>query len=159
MSWPDPRTPSASQATMRSMSARTRPRLVTVPRVVMSLLLALAGGAIYLSTTLVDESPPRLRPTAVKAVSPEPGSNQLHQTEIFAELTTSYRGRLAVNGKPIPDDQLQVIQGLNRISFTPGKGREIEALPAGANCAVVSFDPVPGATGEPGSFRWCFNVH
>ena len=137
----------------------TRARLVTLPRVVTTLLLALAAGAFYLSSAVRDDSPPRLRPPVVKTVSPEPGSTQLRQTEIFVELSTSYQGRLIVNGTLIPEDQLLTVQGLNRISFTPAKDREIEALPAGTNCAVIRFDPIPGAAGEPGSYRWCFNVH
>ena len=139
--------------------AAPRPRLVTLPRVVISLLLAVAGAALYVSTTLGGDSPAPARPRVVRTVSPAPGSLQLRQTEIFAELSQSYRGRLVINGKPIPEDQLLVIEGLNRVSFTPAREREIEALPPGTNCAVVTFQPVPGTEGQSGSYRWCFNVH
>jgi hypothetical protein len=138
---------------------RSRPRLVTFPRVVMSVLLAFAGAALYVSATLEDDSTEPVRPSLVRTVSPAPGSAQLRQTEIFVELPSDYRGRLIVNGKPIPEDQVHVVPGLNRISFTPGKDKEIESLPAGQNCAVVSYQPVPGLAGQPGSYRWCFNVH
>ena len=145
---------------MGVVTARSRaPRLFTPRRVVSSILLALAFAGLYLAFILHDDSPnPRLRPAAVRTVSPEPATLQLRQTEIFVELQPAYRGALAVNGTPIPDDQLEVIEGLNRYSFTPGQGREIAELPPGRTCAVVTFELVTDANEEPGSYRWCFNV-
>ena len=134
-------------------------RLFTARRVVSSVLLAVAFAGLYMAFILHDDSPnPRLRPTAVRTVSPDPGTLQLRQTEIFAELEPAFRGTLTVNGTPIPDDQLQVIEGLNRISFTPGEGRELDKLPPGRTCAVVRFEPIADPGAEPGSYRWCFNV-
>ena len=132
---------------------------ITLRRVVLAVLLAVAGGSLYLAGTLHDDSlTAGARSRVVRSVSPSPGSIQLRQTEIQAELDSTYTGELTINGTPIPDDQLAVIQGLYRISFTPGVGREIEALPAGDNCAVVRFRPVAGTNGQPGSYRWCFSV-
>ena len=136
-----------------------RRRLVTLRRVVVSVLLAVAAVGMYVVSTMHDDSPTAgARSRTVKSVSPRPGSIQLRQTEISVELDTSYSGGLAINGTTIPDDQLAVVQVLNRLSYTPRKGREIERLPAGLNCAVVRFRPVPGAPGQPGSYRWCFSV-
>lgn len=134
-------------------------RLVTLPRVVMSVLLALSFAGLYVAFTLHDDSPaPRLRPPAVTTVSPEPGSLQLRQTEIFVELAAAYTGTLSVNGVRIPEDQMQVIEGLNRYSFTPGPGREIEALPPGAACAAVEYHRIGDEQSPPASYRWCFSV-
>ncbi|MEO6121707.1 MAG: hypothetical protein ABIW46_03745 [Acidimicrobiales bacterium] len=137
----------------------TRPRLFTLPRVIMSLLLAVAFAGMYVAFTLHDDtSNPRLRPQAVRSVSPEPDSLQLRQTEIFAELEPLFSATLMVNDVVIPDDQLQVIEGLNRYSFTPGEGQEIEQLPAGRNCAVIRYQRVGDDASLPASFRWCFNI-
>lgn len=138
----------------------TRDRIVTVPRMVMSVLLAFALASLYVAFSEHDESPnPRLRPSAVRTVSPLPASLQLRQTEIFVELAPQFTAALTVNGIPVPDDQLDVIEGLNRYSFTPGEGKEIERLPPGRACAVVDYTPVAGAEGATGgSYRWCFNV-
>ncbi len=136
-----------------------RQRLVTLRRVVMSVLLAVATIGMYVVSTMHDDSPTGgARSRTVKSVSPEPGTIQPRQTEIFVELDPSYRGQLAINGTSIPDDQVAVVQGLNRISYMPGAGREVERLPAGLNCAVVRFQPLPDAPGQPGSYRWCFSV-
>lgn len=132
---------------------------IRLRHVVFVALLAAAGGSLYLAGTLHDDSlTAGARSGVVRSVSPRPGSIQVRQTEIQVELDSTYTGELAINGTTIPDDQLAVIQGLNRISYTPGAGREIEALPAGNNCAVVRFRPVAGTSGEPGSYRWCFSV-
>ncbi len=135
------------------------PRLFTPRRLVSSVLLAVAFVGLYMAFILHDDSPnPKLRPQAVRTVSPDPGTLQLRQTEIFAELQPAYRGTLSVNGTVIPDDQLDVIDGLNRISFTPGEGRELEELPPGRTCAEVSFEQITDPDVEPGRYRWCFNV-
>ncbi len=122
-------------------------------------LLAVAGASLYVAGTLHDDSPTAgARSRVVKTVSPRPGSIQPRQTEILVELDTGYQGELSVNGSSIPDDQVSVIQGLNRITFTPRPGQEVEALPAGVNCVVVRFRPLPASPGQPGSYRWCFSV-
>ena len=132
---------------------------ITLRRVVLVALLAVAGGSLYLAATLHDDSlTAGARSGVVRSVSPQPGSIQVRQTEVQVELDNTYTGELAINGTTIPDDQLAVIPGLNRISYTPGAGREIETLPAGSNCAVVRFRPVAGTNGQPGSYRWCFSV-
>ena len=142
------------------MPARTGvAALVTPRRVVSSVLLAVACAGLYMAFILHDDSPnPKLRPQAVRTVSPEPGTLQLRQIEIFAELQPTYRGTLAVNEIDIPLDQLEIIDGLNRISFTPGEGQEIEELPPGRTCAELTFRPVGQDDVEPGRYRWCFNV-
>ncbi len=134
-------------------------RIFTFRRVVSSVLLAVAFGGLAVAFIMHDDEPnPLLRPAAVGKVSPEPGSLQLRQTEIFVELDPTYTGTLRINGTVIPDDQLDVIRGFNRYSFTPAAGKEIDELPPGRTCAVVTFDKVVNPGTDPGSFRWCFNV-
>lgn len=133
--------------------------LFTFRRVVSSVLLAGAFAGLVVAFIMHEEDPEAAaQPRQVTAVSPEPGTLQLRQIEIFVELDPTYRGSLSVNGRPIPDDQLDVIGGLNRISFTPGAGKELRSLPAGRNCAEVIFEPAVGTGGDPGRYRWCFNV-
>lgn len=140
-------------------ATRRAERLLTPRRVVSSVLLAAAAAGMYTAFILHDDTPnPRLRPAAVRVVSPEPATLQLRQTEIFVELEPTYRGALSVNGVVIPDDQLDVIDGLNRYAFTPGEGREIDELPPGRTCAEVTFQQVTDPDAEPGRYRWCFNV-
>jgi hypothetical protein len=141
-----------------SAAARSA-RIFTFRRVVSSVLLAIACGGIVAAFIMHDETPPEgARPTAVGTVSPEPGSLQLRQTEIFVELDPRYSGTLSVNGTVIPDDQVDLIEGLNRYSFTPGEDKEIDELPPGRTCALITFDQTVNPGTDPGRFRWCFNV-
>ena len=121
------------------------------------MLLAVSFVGLIAAFIMHEEEPEAVaRPRQVAAISPEPGTLQLRQTEIFAELDPTYVGSLSINGTPIPDDQLDVV-GLSRFSFTPGEGKELRSLPPGRNCAEVIFRLAVGG-GEPGRFRWCFNV-
>jgi len=132
--------------------------LFTLPRIIMSILLAASFAGMYVAFTSHDDTPnPLLRPRVVRAVAPEPDSLQLRQTEIFAELDPAFTGTLVVNDLVIPDDQVEVIEGLNRFAFTPGPGKEIERLPAGRTCATVTYQRVD-ETGTPASYKWCFDV-
>ncbi|HUP69236.1 MAG TPA: hypothetical protein VM142_05410 [Acidimicrobiales bacterium] len=149
----------ASPGTKDRSKGSRKERVVTVPRVVVSVLLAFAVASMYVAFTEHDDSPnPRLRPQVIRAISPLPASLQLRQTEIFVELAPQFTGALTVNGTPVPDDQLDVIEGLNRYAFTPGQGKEIEELPPGRACAVVDYTPVTETSAQGGSYRWCFNV-
>ena len=134
-------------------------RLFTVRRVVSSVLLTAAFVGMAIAFMMHDDTPLATpRPQAVRTVSPTPNTLQLRQTEIFVELDPSYIvTTFLVNDTAVPDDQLVVIRGLNRYSFTPGTGRELKALPPGRTCVGISYALAVGG-GEPGSFQWCFNV-
>ena len=133
-------------------------RIFTPRRVVSSVLLAVSFVGLVAAFIMHEETPEAAdRPRQLRVVTPEPDTLQLRQTEIFVELDPSYVGSLSVNGRPIPDDQLDVISGLNRVSFTPGQGKELRSLPPGRNCAEVIFRLAVGG-GDPGRYRWCFNV-
>jgi len=144
---------------MGAVSTTARPRrLFTVRQVVSAALLTVAFVGLVAAFMMHDDTPSAaLRPQAVRFVSPQPGSLQLRQAEIFVVLDPTYSGSLDVNGTPIPDDQLKVLRGVNRISFTPGEGKEITKLPPGPTCVVVTYDLAVGG-GHPGSYRWCFTV-
>ena len=133
--------------------------LFTFRRVVSSVLLAGACAGLVVAFIMHEEDPElAARPRQVTSISPEPGTLQLRQTEIFVELDPAYTGTLLINGTSIPEDQLDVIRGLNRLSYTPGAGKELRRLPPGRNCAEVAFEPAVGAGGDTGRYRWCFNV-
>ena len=134
-------------------------RLITVRRAVISVLLALSVGALYVAFTMHKETPVLLRPRAVHVVYPAPGSLEVRQTTIFYELATEYEGTLRVGDVEIPADQLDVIQGLNRISFTPGAGKEIAALEPGLQRATAVYWPRSEGRRAALTYTWRFTVH
>ena len=141
-------------------AAGTGRRLVTVPRVVMSLLLAVAAAGMYVAFTLHEETPSsQTRPGAVRVVSPAPGSLEVRQTTVFYELASAYDGTLRISGVEVPEDQLDVIEGLNRISFTPGAGKEIESLEPGSQVVTAIFWPRAVGRRAAVTYTWRFRVH
>jgi hypothetical protein len=100
-------------------------------------LLGLAAFLLYVGAQSHNEQKPVVRRTGVARVFPEPGVVALRQDAIGAELDFGYTGRIEIDGRTVPDDQVDVIEGINRISFTPGTGKEIVSLDEGQH--VVTF--------------------
>jgi len=108
---------------------------VTIRRVVLSLLLVAGFGMFWLAghNGLSGKVPPLATDSAVEELIPGDGSpNVLRQSEIGIDLTDGWVASLAVNGRDIPDDQLQ--PGMTReraadyvarmlLSFTSAPGR------------------------------------
>jgi hypothetical protein len=139
-------------------------RFITPYRVGVSVLLAAAAAALYIGfVSSVDHKTESasVKPALVNAVQPEPDSSAvLRQTRIFARLQPGYTGALIVDGIEIPDDQVDHLEGVNTLGYTPGPGTETGALKPGPRCATVVYWPV-GRTraSSSDSYRWCWQVH
>ena len=104
------------------------------------------------------EEPPVVRGPVVR-VFPEPGSVALRQEAIGVELAFGYDALIEIDAHPIPDDQLDRLTGINRVSFTPGDGKEIETLDEGRHCASVRYfnaGDAPEKASRP--YSWCFTA-
>ncbi|HET9444012.1 MAG TPA: hypothetical protein VFO65_11855, partial [Acidimicrobiales bacterium] len=105
-----------------------------------------------------EEQPPVRRAGLVR-FEPAAGTVFVRQGAIAVELGFGYDGELSVNNRPIPDDQVDRIAGINRLSFTPGPGKELEALPEGRNCVSVTFWTTAAGRESAGRpFSWCFTA-
>ena len=125
-----------------------------------SLVLALivAAGALYLAfTTGRDEEAP-VRQGAVLRVFPRPETVALRQDAIGADLAFGYVATITVDARVIPDDQLDIVEGINRVSFTPGPEKEIEQLDEGQHCATISYRESQDPESAARSYRWCFTA-
>jgi hypothetical protein len=134
--------------------------VITVRRVVISLLLAgSVAGLFYAFTRPTDKQQPAIRDVAVRHVEPAPGDLVLRQTEIAVDLAAGYTGVLSIDGNRLPEDQVDHIAGLNRISFTPGEGKDLSKLSPGRHCAKVELwqTTIENALHRP--YTWCFEVH
>jgi hypothetical protein len=71
-----------------------------------------------------------------------------------------YTGVIKLDGVEIPEDQLERIDALNQVFYTPGPEKETGALRPGRHTATVEFWQI-GKTREEGtrSYTWVFNVH
>ena len=162
--------PSAAQGTgLEWGSSRDREQNAVVRewliRGALIVALLVAAASLYLAFATGREEEPVVRRGAITRVFPKPGAVVLRQEPIGVELAFGYRASILVDGRPIPDDQLDVVQGINRVSFTPGDGKEIEQLDEGRHCASVEFGLSTTTTAEnttvtamPETYSWCFSA-
>ena len=108
--------------------------------------LAVAAVSMYLAFDTGRDEEPVVRRGAILRVFPEAGTVALRQEAIGVELAFGYRASLRIDRRVIPDDQLDVVAGINRVSFTPGPDKEIEQLDEGRHCVVVEYAMTTSAT-------------
>ncbi len=130
--------------------------LVTTRRVVSSLALAVAAALLVIGFQESQDGGVDVRqsrPAAVLRVFPSEGAASLRQEPIGAQLADDFTGELEVDGRSIPLDQLERpepisadnapavrgLAGLNQVSFTPGRGKDIEMLTPGSHTARLLF--------------------
>ncbi len=128
------------------------------PLVVTSLLL-FSGFLLYVAADRQGKPAEPFRQAGINRVFPQPGDVSVRQDAFGAELSFGYSGRLAIDNRPIPDDQTDTIPGINRLSFSPGPGKEIESLDEGRHCVTLTY--WQSARGEETAgrpFSWCFTA-
>jgi hypothetical protein len=124
------------------------------------LLLGLsAAGLFYAFTRPTDNQQPALRDVAVRHVEPAPGDRVLRQTDVAIDLAAGYTAVLYIDDRRLPEDQLDRIVGLNRVSFTPGEGKDITELSAGHHCAKAELWQITIDDAPHRFYSWCFDAH
>jgi hypothetical protein len=129
----------------------------TLQRLVVVAALGVAAFLLVSGFMMKSEQEPPVRRAGLVQVFPQPATVTLRQDAVGAVLEFGWDGRLQIDGRGIPDDQLERIPGINRVSFTPGPGKEIESLDEGRHCASLFF--WPSAAGESANDTphvWCF---
>lgn len=120
-------------------------------------LLGVAAFLLYAGFDAQAEEEVPVTRAGVGRVFPPAGTVALRQAAIGAELSFGYAGRLMIDRRNIPDDQIDKIGGINRISFTPGAGKEIETLDEGRHCASLTYwRTAEGAESAGRPVTWCF---
>jgi hypothetical protein len=94
----------------------------------------------------------------VEQLIPANNSDVLQQAQIGIDLVPGWTGVLIVNGTEVPEDQLVRHPELYSFLFQPGKGQEIEQLPAGQNCAEALVWRVDQTRADARPVNWCFRV-
>ncbi|HEY6532828.1 MAG TPA: hypothetical protein VIY72_11020 [Acidimicrobiales bacterium] len=94
----------------------------------------------------------------IEQLLPTRDAKILQQEPIGIDLAPGYEGTLALNGEPLPEDQLGVVPALNRVTFTPGPGKAYEALPAGQNCLKATYWKTETGPSQSTDYTWCFTV-
>ena len=91
---------------------------------------------------------------------PPRGSEILRQDVVGVDLRPGWTGVLIVNGVEIPEDQLDLdnLDSLGQVLFTPGDGKAIEQYEAGENCVTAVAWRVEESRADARNIDWCFNV-
>lgn len=123
----------------------------------------LVAGVLLFTTFQGDQPGDQVVRGAVLDVFPERGTVALRQGAIGVDLAFGYTATLSIDSVSIPDDQLDTLAGINRVSFSPGPGKEIESLAEGRHCATVTYSATDAAEASArGSnmqpFTWCFTA-
>jgi hypothetical protein len=95
---------------------------------------------------------------AIERLIPIRNAQILQQEPIGAQLSAGYEASLALNDRPIPDEQLNRVEGLNQVTFQPGPGRAVTELQAGQNCVTVTYWRAEFGRDDSSRFTWCFTV-
>jgi hypothetical protein len=125
--------------------------------VVTTALLLLAGFLLYEGARSKSEVKPPVKRAGIGQVFPEPSAVAVRQDAIGADLDFDWTGRLRLDNHDIPDDQIDKIAGINRLSFTPGPEKEIVTLDEGRHCVNLIYWKT-AETEETGgrTYTWCF---
>lgn len=124
----------------------------------MVVLVAIAIGGVYLVARLATNDSVNLADGAIERLIPAQNDKILQQGTIGLDLAEGYDAELAVNGTPIPDDEVTRTPALNLIEFQPGPGKVFEQWPAGQSCIVGTFWKTSVGRNQATSRSWCFTV-
>lgn len=95
-------------------------------------------------------------PAAIQAVKPANGDNVLSQVEIVVDLAQGYDSDISINGVDVPREELNIIAGLNLLSYRPGPGKAVERLLPDQNCVQATYWELAVGPHEVKIYTWCF---
>ncbi|HHC08429.1 MAG TPA: hypothetical protein ENK55_06910 [Actinobacteria bacterium] len=129
----------------------------TAYRIVMT-VLGLVFVLIVVGTVLVlPEGDPARYPDAVVGFSPADGDLVFRGARIEFRTDPAYRASFVIDGIPIPDAEVVVVEGTGLHIYEPGPGKTIEAWTPGFHVVEARWDRTSGLP-DPGSLTWSFRV-
>ena len=132
------------------------------------LALFVAGIGAFVAASLAGGSDRPCRPpAAIEQLIPECNAQVLQQDRVGVDMRPGYTAELAINGVPIPNDEIRSIgvaanqqTGVapDTFVFTPGRGKALEELQAQQNCATVTYWSLADGPDRSSQFTWCFRA-
>lgn len=141
--------------------------MISPRRLAISAILAGALALMVWGFTLVRPTDPPItfNNPAIHQVTPRPGDQVLRQTRISVILnqayTLSYENAegFAINNIGIPQDELEIIPGLNQYVFTASPNKLLAELPPNRVCVSLLIKRMDNAPDPNERFSWCFATH
>jgi hypothetical protein len=129
----------------------TKQRLVLIVPIAIAVL---AGVLLWINNK---EGTPTADSSIVESVSPDRNSSTLQQAAVSIDLQSGWDASLVIDGRAIPDDQLDKVTAQGTVTFQPGPDKEFEFLQAGQNCVVATYWPV-ASPDQKFTTNWCFTA-
>ncbi len=126
-------------------------------RVTYSLLGLALIAIIGASVLFIPSGDPETLPDAVESYSPRDGDLVTNPIKVVIDLKPNYGVQFAIDGQPIPQDQVDSIVETGRHQFTPGEGKVIERWTPGDHTVVASWIGGPSQV-DVGTLVWTFTV-
>jgi hypothetical protein len=127
-------------------------------KILLVALLLVAAGGIWSANRLTNQSAAVLGNGTIQQVIPNNNDKIPQQGEAGIRLATGYRATLAVNGTPVPQDQVDEIAAFNQFKFQPGSGKVLDAWPAGQNCVTATYFQAATGPSQSSVYTWCFTA-
>ncbi|MBP9115567.1 MAG: hypothetical protein KBF89_04415 [Acidimicrobiia bacterium] len=126
---------------------------------VVAALVALAGIFFVISVSSSDTNTIAVSDVNVQKVDPTPGGLLRPTSEVSVNLADGFTGRLLIDGKAIPDDQVIVVKSLGQITYQPSAGKVFPFFEAGPHNAQVIYWKVDESENiNPQTYTWDFRV-
>ncbi|MFM7271373.1 MAG: hypothetical protein ACKO2C_07030 [Actinomycetes bacterium] len=125
------------------------------------LMLVASIGLIAILSADTETRTQRTPNGAVTDVSPEPNTIVPPQAAVVVDLRDELSGTIEICGPtksctPIPEDQLERVKALGRLTFQPGPGKEIARYQPGTNTVVVHLERQTDPGVEIDTYQWSF---
>ena len=127
-------------------------------KVLLIALIVVAAGGIFVANRLTNQAVATLGNGTIEQVIPNNNDKILQQDQVGVRLKSGYRATLAVNGTPVPEDQINQIAAFNEYLFQPGAGKLLSAWPAGQNCVTATYFATVSGPSQAATYTWCFTV-
>jgi hypothetical protein len=126
--------------------------------VAVTLLVTFNLGIILLNEADTSPTGEKALPTDIQAVSPAPNQITSLVDTVTVDLADQYTGVLVIDGKEIPEDQLDRVVGIQTVSFRPGPDKAFSRFRDGENQVVVKYweGRLADRPGKTYSFSWSF---
>jgi len=104
------------------------------------------------------------RPTGIVQLSPQEDELVLAQSSVIVDLRPTYTAQLSLDGRLIPDDQVDVQSNIFELSFQPTPDHDIHRFAPGTHTATVEYWPRTKTFEQAkagrllSSYTWTFKV-
>lgn len=141
-----------------TMPRRVRTEFPAGVKIALVALLVVAIGGIWMVVRVSGKGTSGMDNSAIEQLIPRRDDKILQQEPIGIDLASGYEAQLALNGIPIPDDEVDSTEGLDIIQFVPGPGKSVEAYSTGQNCVVATYWRLETGREQNATISWCFTV-